>query len=539
MLERIPIRIKLALGFALVIGLAATNGLVATTKVMTVGNFAADLYAKPLQSMDSGRLAQSGFREVVTDQRLSSHSDSQIASQARYDYARARAELTAELRVAAHRAGSPEMADHVAQAVGLLKRWDALIPAGIATTGMDATIATLSQTIQETIDLAVEDAKTDGFYMVQQTRDLAMDARTVTLTVSVIAVLSAMLCALLLARDISRPLRTAVAMAEMVAAGHLEDALPETRRTDEIGKLLRAMDTMRVRLRDRLAADRRNAEMLASSRERAEKALSELQATQSQLVEAEKMASLGGLVAGVAHEINTPVGNALGAASHLARRTREAGELFANNRLKKSDAEAFLQTAADASGIIETNIGRAAELIQSFKQVAADQTSDQRRRFGLARYLDEIILSLKPRIKKTPHALIVCCPPEIEADTFAGALAQVVSNLVVNALFHAFERETVGTITITVAVPEASSENMIEMQVGDNGCGIPTENLKRIFEPFFTTKRGVGGTGLGLHIVYNLMTQRLGGTISVGSTVGAGSVFTLRFPRIAGSGQVA
>jgi signal transduction histidine kinase len=233
-----------------------------------------------------------------------------------------------------------------------------------------------------------------------------------------------------------------------------------------------------------------------------------LHQAQDSLLQAEKMAALGSLVAGVAHEINTPIGTALTAASHLGERTSDFRALLQGGKLKKSDADRYLETATEASAIMVATIGRAAELIQSFKQVAVDQSTDIRRGFNLAEYIGEILLSLRPRLRQTAHTVSVDCPDDLEIDSYPGALSQVLTNFVMNSLVHGFAEGQVGAIAISA---QLQGPDTVMIRYTDTGRGIPEKNLAKIFEPFFTTKRGSGGTGLGLHIVYNIVAQSLGG----------------------------
>jgi len=278
---------------------------------------------------------------------------------------------------------------------------------------------------------------------------------------------------------------------------------------------------------DRTADLRRTAEELHAAKVQAEGALTEVQRTQKQLVEAEKMAALGSLVAGVAHEINTPVGTSLTAATLLEERTRKFKEVVLSGQIKKADLTKYLELADETTGLMLTNIHRAAELIQSFKQVAVDQTSSECRPFNLGGYLDEVLTSLRPRLRKSSVEVTVTCDPEIEMFSFAGAFSQVITNLVMNALTHAFDEGQEGHITLAVS---AAARDRVSLAFHDNGKGIPADNLGRIFEPFFTTKRGTGGTGLGLHIVYNIVSQQLGGTIAVASELGQGTTFVIELP---------
>ena len=255
-------------------------------------------------------------------------------------------------------------------------------------------------------------------------------------------------------------------------------------------------------------------------------ALEALRATQDKLVQSEKMASLGVLVAGIAHEINTPVGIAVTAASHLRDRMRLLGEAISEGTLKKSQLLDTVATSRQSAEMVLSNLERAAELIQSFKQVAVDQTSRETRTIDLDVYLHETLHSLHPRIKATPHRVELLCPPGVSLHLAAGALSQVVSNCVLNALDHAFPHGQAGMVRVG-AIREGEA---VLLTIADDGVGIAPEVLPRIYDQFFTTRRGAGGSGLGLHIVYNLVTQTLGGTIAVESVPGKGTTFTVRLP---------
>jgi signal transduction histidine kinase len=255
-------------------------------------------------------------------------------------------------------------------------------------------------------------------------------------------------------------------------------------------------------------------------------AMDTLEQARDRLVQSEKMAALGQLVAGVAHEINTPIGVALTAVTHLGERTGEFIRLFAENRMKRSDLQAYVDIARESADLLRYNIQRAAQLIQSFKQVAVDQASEQYRSFDLRSYLVDLIASLAPEVRKAGHSLTMDCPEGIRLTTYPGALAQVLSNLVANAIVHAYDHGAVGTIALT-AVPMGAA---VALTVSDNGRGIAPENLARIYDPFFTTKRGEGGSGLGLHIVFNIVTERLRGRITCQSVLGTGTSFTATIP---------
>lgn len=256
----------------------------------------------------------------------------------------------------------------------------------------------------------------------------------------------------------------------------------------------------------------------------------ELQPMQAQIVESEKLAALGSLVAGVAHEVNTPVGVAVTAASHLADRTREFTAAYGTAPLRRSTLNDWLSTVADSGELIHANLSRATELVGSFKQVAVDQSSEACRRFEVGPYLQDIVASLRPNLRRAEVEVHIVCDPTVQLTSYPGALAQVVTNLVLNSLAHAYEPEDHGRIDIRVA----AEPDGVALSYADDGRGIAPDVLPQIFEPFFTTARGRGGSGLGLHVVHNLVAQRLGGTITVRSTLGEGTRFALTIPEAEG-----
>lgn len=260
-----------------------------------------------------------------------------------------------------------------------------------------------------------------------------------------------------------------------------------------------------------------------------QESLETLRRTQTQLAQSEKMASLGTLVAGVAHELNTPIGVAVTAASTLHSRTHDFAKRYTEGGLKKSELETYIQTAQTGADLTLRNLERASNLIQSFKQVAVDQTNESKRRINLDKYLHEIITSLQPKLKTTNHRVIIECDERIELETYPGAIAQIITNLVTNSLLHGFQgfRED-GAITITAKRNDPMTNDQLTLTYSDNGRGIPPEVLPRIFDPFFTTKQAQGGTGLGMHIVYNLVTQKLGGDIQCESEENMGVTFCIR-----------
>lgn len=251
-----------------------------------------------------------------------------------------------------------------------------------------------------------------------------------------------------------------------------------------------------------------------------------LQQTQQQLVTQEKMASLGGLVAGVAHEINTPLGICVTATSYLKAEFDQIQQAFAAKTLQQSQFSKFLQQLADALKILEVNTERAATLVQSFKKVSVDQSANEAREIELASYLQDVLLSLKPQLKTINCQFQLSCPEGIYWLTDAGALAQIITNLVMNSVKHAFSEQPEPVISLTIS----QQGRQLQFDYLDNGCGMPPETLGMLFEPFYTTKRSAGGTGLGAHIVFNLITARLKGQITVRSEPGEGLHYRITLP---------
>lgn len=254
--------------------------------------------------------------------------------------------------------------------------------------------------------------------------------------------------------------------------------------------------------------------------------LATLKETQQNLVEAGKMASLGVLVAGVAHEVNTPVGIGVTAASYLEEQTRVFDSKYRANQMKRSDLENYLAMANDSAKVILENLHLASERISSFKQVAVDQTSQEIRKFNLKSYIEDILTSIQPAYKKTKHKVVLTGDDSISVISAPGALSQVFTNLVMNSLKHGFEGIEQGTMTIDVH----KSGSGVEIVYSDDGVGMTPEVVQKIYDPFFTTKRGMGGSGLGMNIVYNLVTRTLGGEIRCESSPGKGAKFYINLP---------
>ncbi|MCP4348386.1 MAG: HAMP domain-containing protein [Desulfobacterales bacterium] len=352
---------------------------------------------------------------------------------------------------------------------------------------------------------------------------------TVILDISLVLVLF-----LSIRKSVTRPLGRVTESFRIIASGDFSGSIRSDRK-DEIGQLISDAEIMRVaikdltdnleaKVQDRTKQLQERSFQLQERSSQLEKSLENFKKAQEQLVQSEKMAALGGLVAGVAHEINTPVGIGVTEASFLAEKTSVFSGAYFSDSLKRSDFEKYIKNATEASASILTNLERAAELITSFKQVAVDQSNVEQRRFVFKTYISEMLLSLRPKYKNTLHTITVNCPEDMEIDSYPGAFSQIITNLVTNSLVHGFEGIEKGEIVFDVST---DGDDLL-FRYSDNGRGMDDECLRQIFNPFFTTKRTRGGTGLGMHIVYNLVTQTLGGRLECKSALGEGTVFLIK-----------
>lgn len=332
-----------------------------------------------------------------------------------------------------------------------------------------------------------------------------------------------------------------------LARGDFEVLLPE-RGGDEIEVFSRSLNSMATALRERIdqlrnakeALKELNASLEARVKQRSSEleqanhelslALDTLRRTQDDLISSEKMASLGSLVAGIAHELNTPIGNSLLAATTLSDRLAEFKQRMEQGTLKRSTMNEHLDDVALACTLISGSLNRAANLIASFKQVAVDQTSDQQRQFDLRHVLDDTVATFAPRLRRANCSIVVEVEGDIGLDSYPGSLCQVINNLVNNALVHAFEGRTESAIGIRARC-ERPGHVFIAFQ--DDGIGMTDDVLRHVFDPFFTTKMGRGGTGLGMNIVYNIVTGVLGGRIDIDTRLGHGTTVYLEIPLLA------
>ncbi|HYH21490.1 MAG TPA: HAMP domain-containing sensor histidine kinase [Azospirillum sp.] len=272
--------------------------------------------------------------------------------------------------------------------------------------------------------------------------------------------------------------------------------------------------------------EERQRELFARTQELNE-ALDALKRNQAKLVEAEKQASLAGLVAGMAHELNTPIGTALTAATALGDAAARVTEQVERHALRRSDLMHFLKLVGDVTPLILGSLNRSVGLIDSFKRLAVGGAGEERRRFDLRRRVEQALVGFAPKARRDGHRLTSACPAGIGMDGYPDLLGQVLSALVQNALLHGLSPDRPGA----VAILAREDGDTVELRCVDDGRGIDPEHLDRIFDPFFTTGRGKGAAGLGLNVVHNAVTRVLGGTVRVDSEPGLGTTVSLRLPR--------
>ncbi|CAH9049473.1 Adaptive-response sensory-kinase SasA [Pseudoalteromonas holothuriae] len=267
-------------------------------------------------------------------------------------------------------------------------------------------------------------------------------------------------------------------------------------------------------------------ELLTKQKE-LERYVDELNMAQERLVGSEKMAALGGLVAGITHDINTPVGIGVTATSFLQERLNKLEAAYTQKTLSPKALEEFINEAKQSTSLLTTNLDRASELVASFKQIAVDQASEAVRKINFKEYLSEVVRSLHPKIKKTKHTIDIDCPDDLILNLPAGAISQIFTNLIMNSLIHGFDGIDKGAIDISIT----DDHDDVKIVYKDNGRGVSSGQLEKLFDPFFTTKRDQGGSGLGTHITLNLVKQTLNGDIEVSSEEGEGLTYFIRFPK--------
>lgn len=419
-----------------------------------------------------------------------------------------------KLRTTALRDGLQELTDQLAKRSDLLRNSiDASQAATIAAIdALSVKMRQREQKAQETFD-----------------RTLTGISRKV-LSIALIFLGIIMTAGIIIALSIRLPLQQILSSMHAITSGNYDRRVAGTEAKDEIGAMARAVEVFREN-----AIDKRKAENdLRESKEKAESALLELKTAQQNLIDAERLAALGSLVAGVAHEVNNPIGISLTVASSFTRRaTTFEAELKGDTPLRRSQLDEFVRSTRDAAQQLVGNLQRAAELIQSFKQVAVDRSHAERRQFNLHEATDQIVASLKPVLKRAPIRLDIDVPESLVIDGYPGAYGQILTNLFLNAANHAFTDGRAGTITITA---RSRGNDDVEIIFADDGAGMTPDVQRQAFDPFFTTRRNEGGTGLGLHIVYNLVTQQLGGRMMLESRLGQGTTFRIIMPKTATGG---
>ncbi len=349
------------------------------------------------------------------------------------------------------------------------------------------------------------------------------------------------------AYTISRPISQIVKSLQELSHGNRDCDIPYKNLNNEIGQIALAAEVFKESLYQaekgavnearRITLEESNQQLeekvrerteeLASRNEELKEAVDKLKVAQHELLEREKLAALGALVAGVSHELNTPLGNALTVLTSLGDERRRVDQLFESGSLTQKDLTSYLEYCESGMELAEKNLIRASELVKNFKQVAVDQTSESRRQFDLKEVTEEVVATLKPSFKHFSFEFQVDIPESIYLDSYPGPYGQVLSNLINNACLHGFEGRPYGSIRVVGM--DKGDEVMI--LVSDDGVGMSDEIQQRIFEPFYTTKLGQGGSGLGMNIVYNMVTGILGGKVQIFSHKNKGTQIELKLPK--------
>lgn len=366
-----------------------------------------------------------------------------------------------------------------------------------------------------------------GTLLIHSDRQVILDRLSMGLTLTALSALvkSTLLVALFTLyfdRILSRPLNRMAAQAAALQPGRRPMAnLPiKPGQPDELDVIARAINSLLAEVERALAHQAALADGLTQK-------VDQLQQAQRTLIESEKLAALGALVAGVAHEINTPVGLGLTGASHLCYMVDRLECRLQEGKLARQDLDVFLDDARELSRSITTSLERAASLVRSFNQVAVDQGHAEQRSFRLAACVGDVVLTHGTVLKRAQVRIEIRIDSELSLHGDPGALAQVLSNLINNAILHAFRTPQAPP---TLCIEAQSTKGEVLLKFSDNGCGMAPEVARRIYEPFFTTARGQGGSGLGMHIVYNLVTQRLRGSIHLQTAPDQGTVYQIRLP---------
>ena len=367
------------------------------------------------------------------------------------------------------------------------------------------------------------------------TQDIIEAVRQIKIMAFIYALIATILSMIaiyrILVKTVIAPLEKLQGGIEHIQNGNYEISLPVAAE-DEIGFLTKNFNIMVHKVytaEKQLAEYANNLENKVNERtEDLKRSIDELKSTQEKLIENEKLAFLGSLVAGISHEINTPIGICVTTASHVQEEALKLKKAFEENTVTKRQFEEHLDLILQTSSLIIANTETASSLVTSFKKIAVDQSYESIIAFNLNDYLKDIFLSLKPQLKKQKNLEIdINCPDKIIINIYPSAIYQILTNLVMNSIIHGFENRETCRISLRIY----DKEQYIEMIYSDNGIGMDAEVVKRMYEPFFTTKRGFGGSGLGMNIVYNIVTHKLKGSIMCESTPGNGVMFKILFPR--------
>lgn len=370
-------------------------------------------------------------------------------------------------------------------------------------------------------------------YSLKEAMKRAQDTSKLLLTILTVQLgFSVALMGYFLRKRVTGPLLQLESSAAGIAEGDLETQIPKLG-ADEFGALSNQLERMRGALSRSIhdleeRVRERTAELLDVNQE-LKGTLDKLQHAQGELVQQEKLAALGSLVAGISHELNTPIGNGLTVATSMAVGTQNVLEAMSGGSMTRSMLEQYLADTQEGVSLVCISLEKASELVSSFKQVAVDRTSAQRRRFQMSSLLNETRVTMQTLMKHMPYKLEIIDPEDVTLDSYPGPLGQVITNLVNNALLHGFDGLDDGDITISTE----PYHDGVQIDVKDNGRGIDPKCISHIFDPFFTTKLGEGGNGLGLHIVHNIVTAALGGSIDVSSQLGKGTRFMVKIPLVA------
>lgn len=343
------------------------------------------------------------------------------------------------------------------------------------------------------------------------------------------------LAAALLSRTLTRPISSLAQTAQLIGEGQSDLHMNTKEHTGgylELQSLARTIDQLTQNLLDKNRSLEATLNELHKTVEERTQTLQELRSTQEALVDSQRLAAIGDTVSGIAHEVNTPLGILVTAASSFTQATERLQSALADGSMKKSDLNGYIEKAVEISKLFENNAQRASDLMRSYKTVTIDQASEAFRDFELRSYVNDILVNLKPTTKKRPHSIQVTGLESLTIYSIPGAIAQIITNLVENSYKHGLSDDRPGEIVIDLAKNsiQGDSANQVVITYSDNGKGIPKDQQQQVFDQFFTTARDSGGSGVGMHVVYKLIVEKLGGTIDLESEEGHGVTFRITLP---------